>query len=92
MKIVRMPYRRYKAHYPDCDTVPGTYDSASKTIDVVVPEEREKPSGVRGQTFHYLEFHGVENGTGRHVTCTVKATCRANAIKRLPRNCVWDLD
>lgn len=50
-----------------------------------------KPSGVRGKTFHYMEFKGVENATGRKVRCTIKATCVENAIKRLPTSCTWDL-
>ncbi len=91
MKIERMPYRSYKAHYADCKTVPGTYDNASRTIEVMIPEGREKPSGVRGKSFRYIEFRGVEKETGRAVTCTIKAICRENAVKRLPNNCVWDI-
>ena len=49
--IHRMPYRRYKERYSDCDTVSGSYDKGSKTIEVIVPDGRMKPSGVRGQRF-----------------------------------------
>ena len=94
MEIERMLYRRYKTSYADCETVLGSYDKATKTIEVMLPEGRKKKSGVRGQRYKYMEFTGVENATGRKVRCTIKATCRANAIKRLPKeypSCTWDI-
>lgn len=91
MTTETMLYRRYKQHFADCETVVGSYDKERKTIEVLLPEGRLKPSGVRGQTFKYMEFHGIENATGRTVRCTIKATCRQNAIKRLPTDCTWDL-
>lgn len=87
--VMTMLYRRYKSSYADCDTIPGTYNKSSKTIDVVVPDGRIKPSGTRGKTFKWLTFRGVENGTGRPVSLTIKATCAENAIKRLPTTCTW---
>lgn len=42
MKNERMLYRRYKTSYADCQTVPGTYDKATKTIVVIIPEGRMK--------------------------------------------------
>lgn len=91
MTVETMLYRRYKQHFADCETVVGSYDKNNKTIDVLLPDGRLKPSGVRGKTYHYMEFTGVEIATGRHVRCTIKATCRANAIKRLSRDCKWDI-
>lgn len=91
MTTETMLYRRYKQHFADCETVFGSYDKERKTIDVLLPDGRLKPSGVRGQSFRYIEFNGVENATGRKVRCTIKATCRGNAIKRLPTDCTWDL-
>lgn len=91
MTVETMLYRRYKQHFSDCETVAGSYDENRKTIDVLLPEGRLKPSGVRGQTFKHLKFTGVENGTGRPVYCIIKATCAENAIKRLPKNCTWDI-
>lgn len=88
----RMLYRRYKASFSDCKTLPGSYDSATKTIIVFVPAGRMKPSGTRGQSYRYMEFDGIENATGRKVRCTIKAICRENAIKRLPKNCTWDIE
>lgn len=91
MTVETMLYRRYKQHFADCETVAGSYDKNTKTIDVLLPDGRLKPSGVRGQSFHYMEFTGVEIATGRPVRCTIKATCRANAIKRLSSDCKWDI-
>lgn len=91
MTTETMLYRRYKQHFSDCETVAGSYDKERKTIEVLLPDGRLKPSGVRGQTFKHMEFSGIENATGRTVRCTIKATCRQNAIKRLPKDCTWDL-
>lgn len=33
---VTMSYKEYKDSYPDCDTVPGSYDGLDKTIEVYV--------------------------------------------------------
>lgn len=86
-----MAYRRYKTSFSDCETVLGSYDPQGKTIVVLLPEGRLKPSGVRGQTYKYMTFHGTENATGRKVRLTIKAICRKNAIKRLPKNCTWEI-
>ena len=91
MTTETMLYRRYKQHFSDCETVAGSYDKERKTIKVLLPDGRLKPSGVRGQSFKYMEFTGVEIATGRVVRCTIKATCRQNAIRRLPKDCAWDL-
>ena len=96
MKNERMLYRRYKTSYADCQTVPGTYDKATKTIVVIIPEGRMKKSGVRGQRYNYYHINGVDKSTGKSVTVTVKAICIANAIKQLHRNydknIEWDLN
>lgn len=89
--VQTMLYRRYKASYSDCETIPGTYNKASKTIDVIIPDNRIKKSGVRGQSYKYLTFHGIENATNRPVRITIKAVSLANAIKRLPKDCTWDV-
>ena len=91
MTTETMLYRRYKQHYADCETVAGSYDKEHKTIKVLIPDGRMKPSGTRGHSYHYIEFTGIETATGRKVRCTIKGTCRANAIKRLPTDCTWDL-
>lgn len=87
----RMLYKRYKTSFSDCETVVGSYDPETKTIIVLLPAGRMKPSGTRGRTYRYMEFNGVENATGRKVRCTIKAVSRENAIKRLPSDCTWDI-
>ena len=92
----RMLYRRYKTAYADCQTVPGTYDKATKTIVVIIPEGRMRKSGVRGQRYNYYRFNGVDQTTGKSVEVKIKAICGENAIKQLRRdydkNIKWDLN
>ena len=83
--ILTMKYSRYKSAYSDCKTVPGTYNSWSKTIDVDIPEGRMKPSGTRGQTYRYMWFNGKNLKTGQSVRICIKAVSIQNALKRLPR-------
>ena len=87
-----MPYKKYKQHYADCKTVPGSYNKFSKMIKVLVPEGRKKPSGVRGQSYSYIWFEGTENNTGRRVRICIKAISIDHAIKRLPSDCVWNIE
>lgn len=43
MEERRMAYRDYKRHYPNCETVRGSYDAGSKTIIVLVPASTMQP-------------------------------------------------
>lgn len=76
-----MKYSRYKKYYADCKTVPGTYDKDYKTIEVIIPDGRMKPSGVRNKKFYGYKFV-FTNKDGKYTT-TYKAICKENAIKRL---------
>ena len=80
----RMLYRQYKQSYADCATVPGTYDKTTKSIVVIIPEGRKKPSGVRGKSYRYIWFDGINKNDGREVRICIKAIDRAHAVKRLP--------
>ena len=62
-EVVTMPYRNYKLHYADCKKIPDSYDAVHKTIDVIVPEGREKKSGTRGRQYDYFPawFHDKVN-------------------------------
>ena len=91
MKTIRMKYRQYKTSYSDCDTMPNSYDKATKTIEVLIPDGRIKNSGVRGESYKHLWFNGTDNKTGKPVRICIKAICVQNAIKRLPKDCTWDL-
>lgn len=86
-----MLYRYYKKSYADCEIIQGSYDKETKSIIVRIPDGRKKESGVRGKTYRYFHFDGIENGTGRKVAMTIKAIHLENAIKRLPNNCEWNL-
>lgn len=55
----RVPYRVYKKTYPTAQTVPGSYDAASKTIVIIMPE-----------TVPHLRFSPSEwttMGNGKHL-------------------------
>lgn len=89
MQVIRMPYRGYKLHYADCATVRGSYDAVTKSIEVEIPEGRQKPSGTRGRTFRYYRFTG-RRADGSLATTTIKATCVENARRYLSRDVTWD--
>ena len=91
--IETMLYRRYKTSYADCKTVPDTYDKANKTIQVIIPDGRMKPSGTRGQRYLYINFDGISK-SGKSVYAVIKAVSTRNAIKRLLNDnpeCMWDI-
>ena len=82
--VWNMPYRQYKAHYSDCETVAGSfrarqnasYDTPA-TISVIIREGRLKPSGTRGM--HYSGYQ-MENELGER--CTFRAVSEATAKKQ----------
>ena len=76
-RIVEMPYRQYKQHYADCETIEGSYDDEFGTIKVIVRAGRMKPSGTRGERFKGYE---LKNELGH--TTTYRAVCEDNALKR----------
>ena len=77
----RMPYRQYKQHYADCETVPGSYDKIEKKITVIIPDGRMKPSGVRGERFHDYQLFWT-NADGKSGYCIYRAVSKSNAMKR----------
>lgn len=57
--VWRMPYRQFKEHYSDCETVIDSYEVNSfgeKVIKVIIREGRLKNSGVRGRHFAMYSF------------------------------------
>ena len=50
--IVRMHYSQYKAEYSKCQTVEGSYDKATKTIEVMTKTVRtfERPAYTAART------------------------------------------
>lgn len=81
MTTKRMHYGQYKSHYADCATVPGSYDKVTRTVEVILPEGRVKPSGVRGKSFHGYQI-GLTMADGSHGYCTYRAVCEENAMKK----------
>ena len=81
-----MPYRRYKQNFADCKTMPGSYNQLDKTIVVIIPEGRMKPSGVRGERFSGYQLW-FNDKTGESHYCTYRATCFNNAKKQHEKYC-----
>ena len=77
--IWKMPYRQYKEHYADCETVENSFvrDHGVALIEVIVREGRLKASGVRGE--HYSGYSLVNENGERIVYRAVK---EENALKR----------
>lgn len=85
--VVRMKYSYYKKHYADCNTVQNSYDKGNKTIDVVVPADRLKPSGVRGQRFKSYQIYAIKQN-GEKVFIVYKAVNKENALKQHRKSCI----
>ena len=56
--IWKMPYRQYKEHYADCETVAGSFTEGVNhpTIEVIIRAGRLVPSGTRGKHYHSYVF------------------------------------
>lgn len=65
--------------------MPGTYDKVSKTIQVMIPEGRQKPSGVRGKQFRGYQLWAF-NGY-KKVYMTYRAVSEENARKQHIKAC-----
>lgn len=87
-----MPYKQYKEHYSDCETIYHSYDPHSEeefkrtrrvipTIAVIIRKGRLKASGVRGE--HYSGYQ-MENELGEK--CTYRAITEENALKRINKD------
>ena len=77
--VWHMPYKQYKEHYSDCETVAGSFESTrwGKTIGVIIREGRLKASGVRGE--HYSGYQ-CTNEKGEIVV--YRAVSEDNALRR----------
>jgi hypothetical protein len=97
--IWEMPYRQYKEHYSDCETVVGSFTRyedrhgnvlRDPTIKVIIREGRLKPNGVRGQRIRGYVF---QTDDGAEVT--YRAVCEENARKRMKKDFLgsdnWEL-
>jgi hypothetical protein len=78
-----MPYRQYKEHYSDCETVIDSYEdrNGNKVIKVIIREGRLKNSGVRGKHFSGYEVE-FKDENGKKARCTFRAVCEDNVMKQ----------
>ena len=87
----RMPYKQYKDHYGDCETIIDSFvrERGRCYIDVIVREGRLKASGSRGKSYHYFL---LQNDKGKKVC--YKAINHENAIRRAEKEyaeTTWEL-
>ena len=84
--IWEMPYRQFKEHYSDCETVIDSYNDHNgmfpASIKVIIREGRLKNSGVRGQHFSGYEFFFIDTDGKKSKVC-YRAVSEENAMKRL---------
>ena len=78
--IWTMPYKQYKEHYADCETVAGSFERrhGKAIITVIVREGRLKASGTRGKHYKGYQF---TNANGEHIT--YRAVSEENALRRV---------
>ena len=79
-QILTMPYRAYKKHHADCETVTGSFDASNEraTIAVIIRAGRMVNSGVRGHRFSTYIFL---NKTTEKKVCFY-AVSEENALKQ----------
>ena len=87
--IWNMPYRQYKEHYSDCETVIDSFDDHEgrypATISVIIREGRLKASGVRGQHYSGYEFFFIDENGEKSRVC-YRAISEETAMKHLYRD------
>lgn len=80
--IWKMPYRQYKEHYSDCETIIDSYEDYNHqrpaTIEVIIRKGRLKNSGVRGKHFLTFIFEDADGGQYPYY-----AVCEENARRRM---------
>lgn len=86
---IEMPYKQFKDHYSDCETVPGSFrrdahNGGNSYITVIVRAGRMKASGVRGKHFAGYEVEFTVNG--KYGFCTYRAVSDENAIKQAQKD------
>ena len=92
--VWRMPYKQYKEHYADCETVIDSfekhtdargYQTKPATIEVIIREGRLKNSGVRGEHFHGYEIEFTDKN-GKYGFSPYRAVSIENAIKQAKKD------
>lgn len=96
--VWEMPYKQYKEHYSDCETVAGSFNSHEDnhghcngvpTIKVIIREGRLKNSGVRGQHFSGYEFTS-DQGKIVCYRAVSEENARKQMLKDFPNSINWE--
>jgi hypothetical protein len=87
-----MPYKQYKEHYSDCETLKGsfTYEDGAAVIDVIIREGRLKNSGVRGMHYSGYQFR-TDEGKLVSYRAVSPETARKQLVKEYPNGEDWEL-
>lgn len=89
--IWEMPYKQYKEHYSDCETVIGSFrprkDDVS-TIQVIIRNGRLKASGTRGKHYSGYQFQTAD---GKLVCyrAVSEETAKKQLLKEFPNGAEW---
>lgn len=88
----KMPYKQYKEHYADCETLKGSfqYEDGAALIDVIIREGRLKNSGVRGMHFAGYQFR-TDEGKLVCYRAVSPETARKQLVKEFPNGEDWEL-
>lgn len=87
--VWEMPYRQYKEHYADCETVIGSYDKERGSIKVIIRKGRLVNSGVRGKHFSGYQFANVEGTAFVTYRAVSEDNARKQMLKEFPENSDW---
>lgn len=87
--VWEMPYRQFKEHYSDCETVCGSFDQDNRTIKVIIRDGRLKNNGVRGKHFSGYKFMSND---GKYVCyrAVSEETARKQLAKQFSNSDAWD--
>lgn len=90
--IWAMPYKQYKEHYSDCETVAGSCVKVGDVteIEVIIREGRLVPSGVRGKHYSGYEFKAEDGGRVCYRAVS-EENARKQLLKDYPQAQNWEL-
>lgn len=86
--IWEIPYRQYKEHYADCETVIGSFNKEERTIKVIIRKGRLKPSGVRGK--HFSSYGFTDGKRIVYYYAVSEDNARKQMLKAHPDREDWD--
>lgn len=86
--IWEMPYKQYKEHYSDCETLLGSFNKEERTIKVIIRNGRLKPSGVRGK--HFSSYGFSDGKRIIYFYAVSEDTARKQLLKRCPELADWE--